>query len=225
MNRLCTHYAIDGIPEGTGRKACHDSEACAGGGDSVQCTSVRPLPGPLAQRSELPAHNRLVVGSNPTGPTSRTRGPRTVSPVLGPRVFLHRPLPEPVRRAQIVVRLPAPCFRRRSACADARSGPPPHREPAGRSRIGLAKEGIAAGSTPLDAATMASRVEALLGHFTLRVAGHDRRLPRGAVRRGGPGTPAGRSPSPPGWPPSPPGWPVRLSRVSPRCTWRRGPPR
>src|SRR5215468_5422039 len=30
-------------------------------------------PGPLAQRSELSAHNRLVPGSNPGGPTRRTR--------------------------------------------------------------------------------------------------------------------------------------------------------
>src|SRR6266853_5488415 len=31
---------------------------------------LRTLPGPVAQRSELAAHNRLVGGSNPPGPTT-----------------------------------------------------------------------------------------------------------------------------------------------------------
>ncbi len=41
--------------------------------------------GPLAQRLERPAHNRLVLGSNPGGPTARERGSGAE---LGPFCYL-----------------------------------------------------------------------------------------------------------------------------------------
>ena len=43
-------------------------------GVSEVSNAILPMMGPIAQRSEPPAHNRSVPGSNPGGPTTRTEG-------------------------------------------------------------------------------------------------------------------------------------------------------
>ena len=56
---------------------------------------VAPNPpcGPIAQLVELPAHNRLVPGSNPGGPT-------TTSPFITPQPALWKVTPPPPNSAQ-----------------------------------------------------------------------------------------------------------------------------
>jgi hypothetical protein len=62
----------------------------------VVCRSPRryyrpPFSGPLAQRSELSAHNRLVPGSNPGGPTEFSPAMSRTSALLNPGLRAFEP--------------------------------------------------------------------------------------------------------------------------------------